>query len=434
MTLFPDTSSELFQRAKIVTPGGVHSPVRSFKGLHTTPRFIKNGKGAYITDEENKTYIDFLMSFGPLMFGHQDPDVKNVIQETLNEGWSFGATEKHSLFLAEYMVEHLPFIEQVRFVNSGTEAVMAALRLARGFTGRKKILKFNGCYHGHLDSMLLRAGSGVADLPEASSLGISPEAIEHTIICDLDNEQAVEEIFKKYGNEIAAIAIEPIPANNGLLPQRLEYLKFLREISSKYGSLLLFDEVISGFRVAFGGMTELTGIKPDLVTYGKIIGAGLPVGALAGNRNIMEYLAPCGGVYQAGTLSANPMAMRAGLVTLKKLKQNNFYQTLEKTSQTIVHLLQDWSKKTSLPEIQKLNWTRFGSLFWPVSQDKNSQTSEMRSLVKIPESLNADFKILFELLLNKGVYIAPNAFEVGFISSAHGDEKVLADLKKKLLN
>ena len=280
----PKSSNELFEKSKKIVPGGVHSPVRSFKGLSMTPRFFTKGEGAYLFDTEGKNYIDFCMSFGPLILGHQNATVKAALVRALDNGWSFGACEPYSLELAEFLLAKIPFIDQIRFVNSGTEAVMTALRLARGATNKNKIIKFNGCYHGHTDSMLIKAGSGLAGTAEASSAGIPENLAKDTLILELGDKAGVEECFKHSGDDIAAIIIEPLPANNGLLKQTKEFLSFLRKISSANNSLLIFDEVISGFRVGFGGMAEKTGITPDLVTYGKIIGGGLPVGAVAGPK------------------------------------------------------------------------------------------------------------------------------------------------------
>jgi glutamate-1-semialdehyde 2,1-aminomutase len=415
-------SDELFIKAKKYIPGGVHSPVRSFKGLHCTPRFINRADGAMTWDEDGKNYVDFCMSFGPLIHGHKDPDVKLAIEDALDRGWSYGACEKYSLELAEYMVDRLCFIEQVRFMNSGTEAVMTAVRLARGITGRPKIIKFNGCYHGHLDAMLIKAGSGLAGTADASSKGVTPLQASDTLIVELGDLALVEECFKAHPNEVAAIFIEPLPANNGLLVQTTEYLQGLKNLCKKYGALLVFDEVISGFRVHFGGMACLTGVHPDLVTYGKIIGGGMPVGAVAGKREHMEYLAPVGPVYQAGTLSGNPVAMAAGLANMKKLTPEA-YKRLDHYSAEIVKLLQEWSQSFGFEDY---SLKRFGSLFWAYPGK-----GEMKDITQIPSNLNERFHELFKVLLNNGIYLAPNAWEVGFVSLAH-NEKVLAEMKKRL--
>lgn len=418
-----DLNKELFEKALHFIPGGVHSPVRSFKGLHTTPKFIKSGKGAKIWDEEHVEYIDFCMSFGPLIHGHQDPEIKESIIKALDHGWTFGACERYSLELAEFIVNKISFIEQIRFVNSGTEAVMTAVRLARGITGRNKIIKFNGCYHGHLDSMLIKAGSGLAGTAEASSKGVTKSQAGDTLICELNDLQEVEKCFLDHPEQIAAIFLEPLPANNGLLPQSVEFLKGLRSLCHKYHCLLVFDEVISGFRMGFGGMAEMTGVYPDLVTYGKIIGGGMPVGAIAGARKYMEYLAPLGPVYQAGTLSGNPVAMAAGLTNLKKLTPNAYHQ-LEENSQNIVNIFTEWMGKNGFEDYQIV---RFGSLFWPISTKKT-----LTSLSDLPQNLSERFYELFKALLERGIYLAPNAYEVGFVSLSHNSQ-IQDELREKLL-
>lgn len=415
-------NKELFEKSLKYVPGGVHSPVRSFKGLHTTPRFINRGKGAMIWDEEGKDFIDFCMSFGPLIHGHQDPEIKEAIIKALDNGWTFGACEKYSLELAEFIVNKISFIEQIRFVNSGTEAVMTAVRLARGITGRSKIIKFNGCYHGHLDAMLIKAGSGLAGTAEASSKGVTKEQADNTLICELGDLEEVKKIFEQHKDQIAAIFLEPLPANNGLLVQSQEFLQGLRDICTQNCALLVFDEVISGFRIGFGGMAEKTGISPDLVTYGKIIGGGMPVGAVAGPKKFMEYLAPVGPVYQAGTLSGNPVAMAAGLVNLKKLTPSA-YEKLEQNSEKIVSIMKEWMDKNGFEDYETI---RYGSLFWPVPTKK-----KLTKITELPQNLNERFYKLFELMLNKGIYLAPNAYEVGFVSLSH-DEKVQEELKQRL--
>jgi glutamate-1-semialdehyde 2,1-aminomutase len=415
-------SEELFKKSLQFVPGGVHSPVRSFKGLHTTPRFINRGKGAYIWDEDGKNYIDFCMSFGPLIHGHQDPEVKEAIIKALENGWSFGACEKYSLEVAEYIVGRIGFIEQIRFMNSGTEAVMTAVRLARGITGRPKIIKFNGCYHGHLDGMLIRAGSGLAGEAEASSKGVTERQAGDTLICELGDLEEVKKVFADHPEQIAAIFIEPLPANNGLLVQDNSFLQGLREICDKHCALLVFDEVISGFRVGFGGMAEKTGIRPDLVTYGKIIGGGMPVGAVAGPRKFMEQLAPLGPVYQAGTLSGNPVAMAAGLANLKKLTPAA-YEKLEKDTASTVALMTEWMHENGFDDYTVHH---YASLFYPVPSKER-----LTRITQLPANLTERFRELFRVLLEKGIYLAPNAYEVGFASLAH-DSKVQADLKERL--
>lgn len=417
-------SDQLFTEAKKYTPGGVHSPVRSFKGLHTTPRFMKSAQGALITDEENNEYIDFCMSFGPLILGHKDESVSAKVHEAVDRGWSYGAAEKYSLEVAKYLVERISFIDQVRFMNSGTEAVMTAIRLARGATGKNKIIKFNGCYHGHMDQMLIKAGSGLAGNveTEASSSGVTPSTANDTIVCELGDLDQVRNAFKN-SDDIAAIFIEPLPANNGLLPQTEEFLQGLREICDQNGAMLVFDEVISGFRMSFGGMSQLLGIDPDIVTYGKVIGGGFPVGAVAGKKAVMELLAPVGNVYQAGTLSANPVAMAAGLATLQKLDEK-FYADLQKNSDDIVAIFNEWLQgHESLNDFQII---QKGSLFWFLPGNDVPKNAN-----QIPANLQERFKELFKTCLEKGVYLSPNGYEIAFVSAAHNDS-LKEELRRRL--
>ncbi len=421
-----DNHSELFELSKKIIPGGVHSPVRGFKGLPMAPRFFEKAEGAYITDVAGKNYIDFCMSFGPLILGHRDLDVERELKFALEKGWSYGACEPYSLKLAQFLVERLPFIDQIRFVNSGTEAVMTAIRLARGYTGKSKIIKFDGCYHGHVDSMLIKAGSGLAGSADASSAGVPKGVSDDTLIVGLNDIDALKACFKEHSGEIAAVFIEPLPANNGLLIQDLDYLKAIRELCTKENALLVFDEVISGFRVAFGGMAKLTGIKPDIVTYGKIIGGGLPVGAIGGPEKIMQKLAPVGPVYQAGTLSANPLAMVGGLATLSKLSTAS-YDVLETKTKKIADVFRKWLSEYDGGRFSDTNVVQFGSLFWmhPKTQ------INLKSICCIPPTLSERFAPMFEVLLEKGIYIAPNAWEVGFASLAH-DDNVIAELERRL--
>ncbi len=424
-----DLSHELFSQALKAFPGGVNSPVRSFKGLHTTPRFIDKAFGYKIIDVDNKDYIDFCMSFGPMILGHQHPTVKEAIIHALDDGWSYGACEKHSLELAQFIKSKIPQIEQLRFVNSGTEAVMTAVRLARGYTNKNKIIKFNGCYHGHLDSLLVQSGSGLAGAAESSSKGVTSDTIKNTPVAELDDIKSVEDIFNLHNGDIAAVIMEPLPANYGLLPQRLEFLKQIKELCVKHQALLIFDEVISGFRVGFGGMSELTGITPDIITYGKIIGGGMPVGAVAGPKKIMELLAPVGPVYQAGTLSANPVAMRAGLATLKLISEPGFYQNLEKVTQDIVATFTHWCKTFENGRFNYYHFEQYSSLFWPIRKSSKN-AGPLRNIKNLPISLKEDFYSFFQVLLNKGIYLAPNAYEVGFVSLAHMD--AIGDLENRL--
>ncbi len=415
-------SEQLFEKSLQRVPGGVHSPVRSFKGLHTTPRFIQRAEGAYIYDVDGKDYIDFCMSFGPLIHGHRPAHVEKAIKGAVESGWSYGACEPYSLELAEYILDRIGFADQIRFMNSGTEAVMTAVRLARGYTGKSKVIKFVGCYHGHHDSLLIQAGSGLAGTTMASSLGVTQQTTSETLTCELNDKAAVEKIFAQFGDDIAAVAIEPLPANSGLLKQDREFLQFLRDITKKHNTVLLFDEVISGFRLGFGGMAEKIDIVPDIITYGKVIGGGMPVGAVAAKKEIMQLLAPVGGVYQAGTLSANPVAMAAGLANLKDLTPD-FYQKLEANTKKIVQIFQDWMNKNGFEDYSII---QEGSLFWQVPTKNTLKSSQ-----DIPSNLQERFYKLFEVLLNKGIYLSPNGYEISFISAAH-DEKVMKDLEKRL--
>lgn len=410
----PMNSHELFQRALKVAPGGVHSPVRSFKGLDRAPVFFKQAEGAFLTSVENKKYIDFCQSFGPLILGHRDPEVAEEVHRMVDTAWTFGAAEVYSLELAEWMTSTLPFMEKLRFVSSGTEAVMSALRVARAATGRKKVLKFEGCYHGHVDSLLVKAGSGLAGAAASSSAGISAEVAAHTVVAPLNDEARLTEIFQAQGSDIAAVIIEPLPANYGLLMQRPEFLRHVADTCKKNGTLLIFDEVISGFRVGLGGMVEKTDIKPDLVTYGKIIGGGFPVGCYGGRADLMNLVAPSGDVYQAGTLSANPIGMRAGLTTLKKMQRLDGWNVLAKRTERFANTLKTGLQKKGLP----LDVSHTASLFWI----HGTSPEPIRTVEQIPANQGLHFKNIFLKSLDKGVYLAPNAYEVGFVSMAHTDE------------
>jgi glutamate-1-semialdehyde 2,1-aminomutase len=415
-------SDQLFEKSLKYVPGGVHSPVRSFKGLHQSPRFINKAAGAYLFDEEKKKYIDFCMSFGPLILGHRNEKVERAVIEAITRGWTYGACEKYSLELAEFLIEKIPHIEQIRFVNSGTEAVMTAVRLARGYTKKTKIIKFDGCYHGHLDGMLIKAGSGLAGEGDSTSAGVTKQMAADTLICELDDIEAVREIFKHNKGDVAAVFIEPLPANNGIMIQNHEFHKELRSLCDENDALLVYDEVISGFRVGFEGMAKDLGIIPDMVTYGKIIGGGFPVGAVASSKEIMEKLAPVGDVYQAGTLSANPVAMAAGLANLKQLT-DSFYTDLENKANSIVAIFNDWLSQS---EFSDYNIIQYKSLFWLTPGEKGITKPS-----QIPKNLAERFYKLFENVSNKGIYLSPNAYEISFVSTAH-DEKVQQDLKARL--
>ncbi len=418
------TSSDLFERSKKVTPGGVHSPVRSFKGLERPPIFFSSAQGATITDVDGNRYIDFCQSFGPLILGHRDAEVEMEVLRAVGDVWSLGAADPYSLELAEWIVEKIPAVESVRFVTSGTEAVMSAIRLARGYTGRQKIVKFDGCYHGHVDSMLVKAGSGLAqDGAASSSAGVIGNQVADTIVLPLGDMDALKNLFESTGTEIAGVIIEPLPANFGLLPLQKSFLKALRSLTEEYGALLIFDEVISGFRVALGGMAQVLDIVPDLVTYGKIIGGGFPVGAFGGRRQIMQQIAPAGPVYQAGTLSANPISMRAGLTTLKKASASNRYEQLNMRAEYFADELRALAKRAAL----EISVVQISSLLWLFPGEEKDIPSVPS---QFPADLDKRFKPLFLALLEQGIYLAPSGYEVMFLSHAHTDNILQQALEK----
>ena len=414
------TSADLFERAKRVSPGGVHSPVRAFKGVGGPPRFMTGGEGAFITDVDGRRLVDYCMAFGPLILGHGNAQVREAAIEAIGRGWSLGTCEPYSLELAEFITRRIPWVQSVRFVNSGTEAVMSALRVARGATGRDKILKFDGCYHGHTDSMLIKSGSGLADAAQADSAGLDHATLSSTVVAPLDDEAALEAVFARHGKDIAAAIIEPVPANYGLLLQRRDFLQRLADLCRKHGALLIFDEVISGFRVGFQGAAGLYGFEPDLVTYGKVIGGGFPVGAYGGKRQYMELVAPVGPVYQAGTLSANPVAMCAGLATLRQLEDGTLYQRLETLGAQL---------EAAFAGQRRIQLQRIGSLFWFYLAPP---AAPLRSLTDMKLRPAAAFGPVFHELLDGGIYLAPSAFEVGFLSAAHSTAQVDALAKAML--
>lgn len=409
----PDLSKSeaLFKRGLKVIPGGVNSPVRAFGAVGGNPPFIAKGEGAELIDCDGNRYIDFCCSWGPLILGHAHPHVLNAISQTAAAGTSFGATTQLEVELAEKVVGKVSPLDTVRFVSSGTEAVMSAIRLARGFTKRDKIIKFNGCYHGHTDYLLVKAGSGLATLGEPSSGGVPADFAKHTLTAELDDESTVTQYFEKYGDDIACVVIEPIPANNGLLLQRREFLTFLRDITAKYGSLLVFDEVISGFRVGWGGAAESYDITPDLMTFGKVIGGGMPVGAFGGGRDIMDALAPTGSVYQAGTLSGNPVAMAAGLATLEVLEKQNGYSRLEELG---AHF--ETELKNALSGVT-CAVARAGSIVWVLYQDALPRRADAIDPAAIDK-----FNAAHRTILDQGVYLPPSGYEVLFVSLAHTEE------------
>ena len=403
-------SARLFEASKTFFPGGVNSPVRAFKSVGGTPLFIKKGNGALIWDEDDNEFIDFCCSWGPLILGHNHPQVFSSIVSTLENGSSFGAPTRKENDLAQFILERIPFIDKMRFTSSGTEAVMSAIRLARGYTGKTKIVKFDGCYHGHVDALLVNAGSGLATFGTSSSAGVPEIFANETLVLPLNDIETLRTCLTEYADDIACVIIEPIPANNGLLLQDKQFLLVLREICTDLGILLIFDEVISGFRVAFGGAAELYAITPDIVTYGKILGGGLPVGAYAAKKHIMAFVSPDGPVYQAGTLSGNPLAMAAGLAMLNALEQDNgvFQRLSEKTL-----YLEKGIEKVLTDNRVSFTINRLGSMI-SVHFDANP-------VVDFQTAKNGDnetFKKFFHGLLNEGVYIAPSAYETWFITDA----------------
>ena len=407
-------SQKYFDRAVRVTPGGVHSPVRAFKGVGGTPVFFRSAQGATLTSVDGRDYIDFCQSFGPLILGHRDADMAAAVHEAVDTAWSFGACEPYSLELAEWITSRLPWVEMVRFVSSGTEAVMSALRVARAATGRNRILKFEGCYHGHSDPLLVKAGSGLAGESASSSAGVSEQVAGDTLVASLDDEDGIKQIFAQHSNEIAAVILEPLPANYGLLIQRREFIESVVTTARAHGALVIFDEVISGFRVALGGMAEVLGMQPDLVTYGKVIGGGFPVAAYGGRRDLMEMVAPVGPVYQAGTLSANPVGMRAGLATLQKLERTQAHALLAQKTAQFCDRLNNHFAKLCLP----VEVTHTASIFWL----HVSAHAPIRRIEQIPANNAAAFARIFHAALEGGVYLAPSGYEVNFMSLAHSDE------------
>lgn len=415
------TSQELFDRSLKVTPGGVHSPVRAFRSVGGTPVFFREAHGCELTSVEGKRYIDFCQSFGPLLLGHRDADVTAVVRETVDLAWTFGACEPYSLELAEWITGRIPWVEKVRFVSSGTEAVMSALRVARAATGRTKVLKFDGCYHGHVDSLLVKAGSGLADAvpgqAASDSAGVSAAVANETVVAPLDDEAEFERIFNLHAKDLAAVIIEPLPANYGLLIQREEFLKKIAELCRANKTLLIFDEVISGFRVALQGMAGMLGIKPDLVTYGKVIGGGFPVGCYGGRRDLMDMVAPAGPVYQAGTLSANPVGMRAGLKTLQKAEEIGLWKMLDARTKKFADGLNEDFATAGL----RTKVARFGSIFWIHGE---TSVPVVRRLSQFAPDHASRFKLVFHKALENGVYLAPSGYEVGFVGAAHTEEKL----------
>lgn len=413
-------SEQLFAQAKTIIPGGVNSPVRAFHGVGGNPLFIQQGTGPYLVDIDNRRYIDYVGSWGPLILGHCHPHVVNAVTQTLQRGMSFGAPTLLEIQLAEKIVSLMPSIEKVRMVNSGTEATMTAIRLARGYTNKSKIIKFEGCYHGHSDSLLVKAGSGLLTLGIPSCLGILPSVAEHTLVSRFNDLEQTAELFNQYPDDIAAIIVEPIAGNMGLVHPSADFLNGLRKLCDKHQAVLIFDEVMTGFRVHLGGAQALYHITPDLTTLGKIIGGGMPVGAIGGRAEIMSYLAPEGRVYQAGTLSGNPLAMAAGLATLQELEKPDFYNQLADRTGQLVTGMKAIAEQCQVPFQASSVGGMFGFFFtsshYPTHYQEVAQADE------------AFFKKFYHCMLDEGVYFAPSCFEAGFVSSAHSEKDIQTTL------
>ncbi len=410
-----EKSEKIFKETGKYIPGGVNSPVRAFKSVGGIPRVIKKGEGAFLIDADDNAYLDFCCSWGPLILGHADKDVIEAVKKQAELGMSFGASTELELQLAEFIVKHVDPVEKIRFVSSGTEAVMSAIRVARGYTGRDLILKFDGCYHGHSDHLLVSAGSGLATFGQPSSSGVPKDITKNTAVLPLDDEDRLEEFFAAHGDKLAAVVIEGIPANNGLLIQRHDFMRLLRALTEKHGTLLILDEVITGFRLGLQGAAGYYGIRPDLLTYGKIIGGGMPVGAFGGRVDVMDMLSPLGQVYQAGTLSGNPLAMTAGLTTLKKLEDGKIYSELEDKNRRFVSDITEQLRNCVV------NVAGVASIFWIIFQGDLP-----RSANAIDKDGISHYNRIHAKILNHGIYLPPSGYEVCFISAAH-PEKMLRD-------
>lgn len=414
-------SEQLFRKAQKVIPGGVNSPVRAFKGVGGTPVFIRKAQGAYITDSDDKTYIDYVGSWGPMVLGHNHPAIVDAVLQAVPNGLSFGAPTESEITLAELVCKLMPSIELVRMVSSGTEATMSAIRLARGYTGRDKIIKFEGCYHGHSDSLLVKAGSGALTLGQPSSPGVPADFAKHTLTCTYNDLDSVKAAFARYPEQIACLIIEPVAGNMNCIPPQEGFLQGLRTLCDQYGALLIIDEVMTGFRVALGGAQTYYGVRPDLTTLGKIIGGGMPVGAFGGKKEIMEFIAPTGPVYQAGTLSGNPIAMAAGLACLTELAKAGNQEKLAARTKTLAEGFKSLADKHGVPLTVQYVGGMFGLFF-----------TEQRKIRNFQDVMKCDvsaFNRFFHLMLEQGVYLAPSAFEAGFMSLAHTEEDITATLE-----
>ncbi|MBT4162832.1 MAG: glutamate-1-semialdehyde 2,1-aminomutase [Gammaproteobacteria bacterium] len=414
-------SETLFEEAKQYIPGGVNSPVRAFARVGGQPIFFTQGEGAYLTDEDGRRYIDYIGSWGPMIVGHAHPEVVSSVQRAMEKGLSFGAPTEIETTLAKKIQAMLPSMELTRMVNSGTEATMSAIRVARGYTGRDTIVKFEGCYHGHSDALLVKAGSGALTLGEPDSLGVPAAFAEHTLTLEYNNSDQVGEIFNARGDDIAAVIIEPVAGNMGCVPPVAGFLETIREQCTAHGALLIFDEVMTGFRVGRGSAQALYDVTPDLTTLGKIIGGGMPVGAFGGRRDVMEVVAPLGGVYQAGTLSGNPIAMQAGLTTLELIDTAEFYSSLNAKAATLVEGLQKLADKESIPFTTNRVGSMFGFFF--------TSTTPVTAFSQVMSADGEMFNQFFHAMLKGGINLAPSPFESGFVSAAHGEIEIEATLQ-----
>ena len=414
-------SEQLFEKAQKVIPGGVNSPVRAFKGVGGTPVFIEKAEGAYITDSDGKRYIDYVGSWGPMVLGHNHPAIIDAVLKAVPNGLSFGAPTESEITLAELVCKLVPSIELVRMVSSGTEATMSAIRLARGYTGRDKIIKFEGCYHGHSDSLLVKAGSGALTLGQPSGPGVPADFAKHTLTCTYNDLDSVREAFEQYPNEIACLIVEPVAGNMNCIPPKADFLQGLRELCTQYGTVFIIDEVMTGFRVALGGAQAYYGVTPDLTTLGKIIGGGMPVGAFGGKKEIMEFIAPTGPVYQAGTLSGNPIAMAAGLACLTELSKAGNEEKLAAQTKTLAEGFKALADKHGVPLTVQYVGGMFGLFF--------TEQTEINNFQDVMKCDAAKFNRFFHLMLEEGVYLAPSAFEAGFMSLAHSEADIQATLE-----
>ena len=405
----------LFARAQAVIPGGVNSPVRAFRSVGGTPRFITRGAGPHVWDADGKRYVDYIGSWGPLILGHAHPAVIKAVQDAAARGLSFGMPTEGEIEIAELVCEMVPSMERVRFTSSGTEAAMTAIRLARGATGRSFIVKFEGCYPGHADALLVKAGSGLLTHGQPSSSGVPPEVTQHTLVLDYNHPQQLVDLFRTHGDKIAAVMVEPVAGNMNLVPGKPEFLQTMRELCTLHGAVLVFDEVMSGFRVALGGAQSLYGIRPDLTALGKVIGGGLPVAALGGRRDIMEHLSPLGGVYQAGTLSGNPVAVASGLATLREIRKPGFYENLSGVTRDFCKRFTAAARDAGVHFCADSVGAMFGVF---------ARATPPTSYAEVMQSDKEAFNRFFHLMLDAGVHFAPSAYEAGFVSSAHGPETI----------